>query len=267
MTRPGRSDRRHALGDFLRAHRERLAPSAVGLAAGPRRRTPGLRREELAQLAAISATWYSWLEQGRDVAASPAALARLAVALRLTGAERAYLFELAGRRDPDAAPTAPAMAPPPAVAAAIDAFAAPAYLLDRRWSALAWNRAAARLFAGWLDRPGERNLLRFIFLEPAARALICNWQGRARRVLAEFRADYSRHLDDPGLEALIGELSKRSPLFARAWQEQAVVGREGGQRSFNHPVDGTQTYVQATFSPAGRPDLKLVLLTPAPATP
>jgi transcriptional regulator with XRE-family HTH domain len=265
MTSPGKVDRRHALGAFLRAQRERLAPSAVGLTQGARRRTPGLRREELAQLSAISTTWYSWLEQGRAVSASPAALARLAATLQLSRAERAYLFELAGRRDPDAAAAEPAVEAPAAVVAAIEAFAAPAYLLDRSWTARAWNQAAATLFVGWLDEPGERNLLRYIFLAPAARTLICDWQGRARRVLAEFRADYSRLVEDPGLEALIEELSRRSALFRRAWQEQAVLGREGGQRSFNHPVDGLVTYAQATFSPADRPDLKLVLLTPAAA--
>jgi transcriptional regulator with XRE-family HTH domain len=263
MTGPGKSDRRRALGAFLRAQRERLAPAAVGLAQGSRRRTPGLRREELAQLAAISATWVSWLEQGRAVSPSPAALARLALALQLSRAERAYLFELAGRRDPAAPAAEPAEPAPPAMVAAIDGFTGPAYLLDRGWSARAWNPAAARLFVGWLDRPGERNLLRFIFLEPAARSLICDWQGRARRVLAEFRADYSRHVDDPGLEELIEELSRQSALFRRAWPEQAVVGREGGQRSFNHPVDGLVTYAQATFNAADRPDFKLVLLTPA----
>ena len=262
MSSPAKSDRRHVLGGFLRAHRERLAPAAAGLAPGTRRRTPGLRREELAQLSGISATWYSWLEQGRAVSASPAALARLAVTLQLTRAERAYLFELAGRRDPDDVPAAAAAEAPPAVAAAIDGFAAPAYLLDHRWTALAWNRAAARLFVGWLDRPAERNQLRYIFLDPAARALISDWPGRARRVLAEFRADYSRHVDDPGLDALIAELSRQSAFFRRAWQDQAVTGREGGERRFNHPADGLVRYMQATFNPAGHPDLKLVLLTP-----
>ena len=262
MSSPAKSDRQHVLGGFLRTHRERLAPAAAGLSPGPRRRTPGLRREELAQLSGISATWYSWLEQGRAVAASPAALARL----QLTRAERAYLFELAGRRDPDDAPAAAAAEAPAAVVAAVDGFAGPAYLLDHSWTARAWNQAAARLFVGWLDHPGERNQLRYIFLDPAARALICDWPGRARRVLAEFRADYSRHVDDPGLEALIAELSRRSGFFRRAWQDQRVTGREGGERRFNHPADGLVRYAQSTFNPAGHPDLKLVLLTPMAPT-
>ena len=266
MSSPTKTDRPHVLGGFLRAHRERLAPAAAGLAPGPRRRTPGLRREELAQLSGISATWYSWLEQGRAVSASPAALARLAATLQLTRAERAYLFELAGRRDPDDAPATAAAEAPPAVVAAIDGFAAPAYLLDHSWTARAWNRAAARLFVGWLDHPGERNQLRYIFLDPAARALISDWPGRARRVLAEFRADYSRHVDDPGLDALIAELSRKSGFFRRAWQDQAVTGREGGERRFTHPADGLVRFTQATFNPAGHPDLKLVLLTPLAPT-
>src|SRR5262249_46529236 len=156
--------RRRELGDFIRAQRERLTPEAAGLVAAGRRRTPGLRREEVAQLAGLSATWYTWIEQGRDVSISPTALARLATALGLGRAARAYLFELAGKRDPD--PGSGAVDPlPPAVAAAVAAVSAPAYLLDRYWNARAWNAAAERLFVGWLDRPGERNLLRFIFLE------------------------------------------------------------------------------------------------------
>jgi len=262
MKRPSLDDRRHTLGEFLRAQRERLTPAAAGLPGGGRRRTPGLRREELAQLGGISATWLSWLEQGREVAASRDALARLAAALQLSRAERAYLFELAGRRDPVAAPADEPMEAPAAQRAVIAAFPAPAYLLDRSWSARAWNEAAARLFVGWLDRPGERNLLRYIFLEPAARSLICGWKGRARRVLAEFRADCSRHLDDPRLRALVDELSHKSVHFARAWQEHAVVGREGGERTFNHPEDGFLRFIQTTLIPADRPDLKLVLLTP-----
>src|SRR5262245_908301 len=145
---------RRALGAFVRAHRARLTPTALGLQAGARRRTPGLRREEVAQLCGMSATWYTWIEQGRDVAASPAALGRLAQVLQLSPAERVYLFELAGRRDPARAAPA-AMDAPPALVASLAAIAHPAYVLDRTVTARAWNPAAARLFVGWLDGPKE----------------------------------------------------------------------------------------------------------------
>ena len=253
---------RTALGGFIRAHRARLTPDRVGLPPGARRRTPGLRREEVAQLAGLSATWICWIEQGRDVAASPAALDRLAAALRLAPAERRYLFDLAGRRDPREPPVAPDQDVPPALLAALDAIAVPAYLLDRLWQLRGWNAPASRLFAGWLDRPGDRNMLRFIFLDPAARRLVRDWEARARRVVGEFRADCGLRLGEPEPASLVEELCQRSDAFARFWTEQEVLGREGGERRFDHPEDGPLRYEQLSFNDAARPDLKLVLLAP-----
>jgi transcriptional regulator with XRE-family HTH domain len=253
---------RRALGDFLRAQRARLTPASLGLPTGPRRRTPGLRREEVAQVGGISATWYAWLEQGRDIAASPAALAGLASALRLTPAERAYLFRLAGKPDPSAPGEPDTMDVPPALAEAIASIAGPAYLLDRTWRARAWNQPAARLFVGWLDQPDGGNLLRYVFLSPQARTVIPDWENRARRVLAEFRAAMGRHLEDPALRALTDELRRRSALFARAWREHAVVDRTGGTRAFQHPRDGRLRYEQLAFTVASRPDFTLVMLVP-----
>jgi transcriptional regulator with XRE-family HTH domain len=253
---------RSVLGAFIRAHRARLAPEQVGLPPGTRRRTPGLRREEVAQLAGLSATWICWIEQGRDVAASPAALDRLGKALRLSPAERRYLFDLAGRRDPREAPAAEDDEVPPALAQALEAIALPAYLLDLLWQVRAWNAPAARLFAGWLDRPGDRNMLRYIFLDPAARRLVSDWPSRARRVVAEFRAESGLRLAEPGPAALVAELADRSPDFARFWTEQEVLGREGGERRFEHPQDGPLKFEQLSLSLAARPDIKLVLLTP-----
>jgi len=206
--------KRRELGDFLRAHRARLSPASLGLPTLGRRRTPGLRREEVAQACGMSPTWYTWLEQGRDIAASPPALSALARALQLTPAERAYLFELADRRDPNLSgrPGEEGMDVPPALARAISAIDGPAYLLDSLWNARAWNRPAAGLFVGWLDGAldgtGDRNLLRYVFLSPVARKIIPDWQARARRVLAEFRADSSRHLEDAALQTLVEDLRR-----------------------------------------------------------
>jgi transcriptional regulator with XRE-family HTH domain len=255
-------DQQRELGEFVRACREKLPPAAIGLPVGGRRRTPGLRREEVAQICGLSTTWYTWLEQGRDVSISPVALARVAKALQLGRAERAYLFDLAGKRDPDPGPS-DAEPVPPAVLACVAAVTSPAYVLDRRWTARGWNPAAERLFVGWLDRDGERNLLRFIFLAPAARALICDWEARARRVAAEFRAACSAHLDDPALRALIAELHRDSADFARFWDQHRVLGRDGGARTFNHPADGFLRYEQVTFDLASQPALKLTMLVPA----
>src|SRR5690348_11309019 len=150
-------DQRRQLASFLRTHREALTPEGAGQG---RRRTPGLRREEVAQLCGLSTTWYTWVEQGRDIALSAAALARLADALCLTAAERAYLFELTRRRDPAPPVSASAHAPaPPELVAALHGMTAPAYLLDRLWHARGWNEAAGRLFAPWFTS-GETCLLR-----------------------------------------------------------------------------------------------------------
>ena len=212
----------------------------------------------------MSPTWYTWLEQGRDIAASPPALSALARALQLTPAERAYLFELADRRDPNLSGRAgeEGMDVPPALARAIAAIDGPAYLLDSLWNARAWNRPAAGLFVGWLDGASDRNLLRYVFLSPVARKIIPDWQARARRVLAEFRADSSRHLEDAALQALVEDLRARSALFAQCWTEHAVVDRTGGERTFDHPREGRLSYQQIAFALANRPDFKLVMLVP-----
>jgi transcriptional regulator with XRE-family HTH domain len=249
-------DQRKLLGEFVRAHRERLTPDPP---AG-RRRTPGLRREELAARAGISTTWCAWIEQGRDVQASPYALGRLAAALRLTRAERAYLFELAGRRDPEAGAPGDTEDVPVSLRAAVGALAEPAYALDRFWNAIAWNAAAEDLFAGWLGEGRQRNLLRFIFTDAAAKTLIVDWDDRARRVLAEFRADYSHSFNDPPMQALIDRLRDVSPLFSMLWKEQQVLDREGGVRRFRHRQLGEVAYQQFTFRPTDRPDCKLVML-------
>lgn len=258
------SHRQHELGAFLRAHREALRPADAGQPTAPqtRRRTPGLRREEVAQLCGISTTWYTWLEQGRDISLSPHALARVADILQLTAAERAYLFELTRKRDPAPPPAdaAPGTVPGDLVAV-LEATDAPAYLLDRMWSARAWNGPAARLFSGWLAG-GEANLLRYVFLDTAARTFIGDWENRARRLLAEFRADTADRADDPAIEALVGELMGASPAFARFWNAHAVLAREGGARSFNHPRDGLLRFEQVTLIPAAHAEYKVVMLLP-----
>jgi transcriptional regulator with XRE-family HTH domain len=251
-----------ALGEFIRAHRERLSPMAVGLPPGPRRRTPGLRREEVAQLCGVSPTWYTWIEQGRPVSASADALARIAVALQLSRAERAYLFELAAQRDP-AEPDPAAHDAPAALLETVELIGAPAYVLDRQWNALCWNAQAAALFVGWLDGENDRNLLTYTFTAAQAKSLIVDWETRARRLVAEFRADSIRHLNDAPSRTLIDSLSEQSAAFARFWASQDVGEREGGTREFDHPARGRLVFDQITLKPAHREDLKLVILVQA----
>ncbi|MCF8533749.1 MAG: helix-turn-helix transcriptional regulator [Reyranella sp.] len=252
-----------SLGAFLRALRERQTPAAHGLVTGARRRTPGLRREEVAQLCGLSVTWYTWIEQGRDVSISPTALARLARGLRLSRAERSYLFEVAGKRDPERGNDA-VDDPPDSVLACVDAIDGPAYILDRTWTARRWNAKASRLFAGWLDVGGEPNLLRYVFLRPEARSLISDWEVRAHRVVAEFRAATTGHVDDPNVRSLIDELRHQSTDFARCWEGHGVLIREGGERTFRHPCDGLRHYQQVSLTIAGWPDFRLTMLLALP---
>lgn len=255
------SDPKRLLGAFIRAHREQLPAKSGG-----RRRTPGWRREELAEAALVSVTWITWLEQGRDVAASPAALSRLAEALNLTPAERASLFDLAGKRDPFAAADVQSQWASEWLALP-GQFSGPAYLLDAGWTARAWNAAAAELLLGWLDdASADRNLLRFVFLQPLAKTLLADWPERARRLVAEFRADFSRRPRDGELQALIDQLLEQSPEFAAFWLEQAVLHREGGERGFRHPQRGLLHYRQTTLLIAAQPDCKLVCLLPVGAS-
>ncbi|MHB8252458.1 MAG: helix-turn-helix transcriptional regulator [Acidiferrobacter sp.] len=250
---------RGLLGAFIRAHRECLSPPVK--AAG-RRRTPGLRREELAEASGVSATWITWLEQGRDVTASVSALTRLAEALKLTPAERASLFDLAGKRDPNGLAEQKVDLPSELLTLP-SRFAGPAYLLDHAWTARAWNADASNLFTGWLDEETkERNLLQFVFLCPSAKTLIADWPERVRRLVAEFRADYSRRPQDPVMRSLVDYLLTKSPSFSKHWREQVVLKREGGKRGFNHPLRGAQCFLQTTLLVALQPECKLVCLAP-----
>jgi transcription regulator MmyB-like protein len=180
-----------------------------------------------------------------------------------TVAERAYLFELAGRRDPAAPQSTATSEAPESVSALVQALPYPAYGLDRFWNACCWNDAAKHLFAGWLGEGLQRNLLRYTFTEPSAQALLPDWEQRARRLLAEFRADCARMLNDAALHNLVQQLGEESDLFAYEWEAQTVMAREGGLRTFVHPVDGPLSYTQNTLSPAEQADYKLVVLVPS----
>lgn len=256
------------LGEFLRTRRDASKPEDFGLPGGNRRRAPGLRREEVASLCGISPTWYTWIEQGRTSAISVTTLGAIARGLRLSHAERAYLFELASRADPS--PPRADEAAPHRFADLLAAVGAPAYALDRHWDAIAWNEPALELFADWLGeadwRSGGRNLLRYVFLHPRAPSFIVDWPQRAQRLVAEFRADTATSQDDPVCRALVDELSWDSAPFAAAWRLQNVLAREGGVRKFQHPRRGLCLYEQFTLRVAQRAELKLTVLIPKEST-
>ena len=248
------------LGEFIRSHRERITPQQAGLPAGNRRRAKGLRREEVAQLVGISPTWLTWIEQGRTQSVSAATLSRLAEVLMLSRAERDYLFDLAGLKDPQEASLAANPEAQQALALAVARIASPAYVLDTLWNVPACNTEAAELFHGWLDDGSDNhNLLQFMFQHPLARTLVDDWPTRARRIVAEFRAEISHHHDEAVAE-LLERLRQDSSEFDMLWRQQDVQSREGGERAFNHALRGQLCYQQLTLRLAHAPGLKLVML-------
>lgn len=255
---------RKLLGEFLKNRRERITPTIVGLPAGRRRRTPGLRREELAQLAGVSVAWYTWIEQGREINFSVDVLESLARVLQLSPHERAYLFSLAGKPLDENQPTAQETIPPRLQHILDHQGAYPAYIMGRFWNMLAWNEAAVHLLGDFAAMPAqERNVIWYMFMRPATRQLITHWEDRAQRLIAEFRADCSAYLTDPWLMSYLDHIRAGSAEFDHWWQRQDVQVRDGGRREFNHPQVGELVLEQTTFRLSNAPDIKLVLHIPA----
>lgn len=261
MARAG-SLKQKELGDFLRQARAKVTPGMAGLPDYGRRRTPGLRREEVAQLSGISVTWYTWIEQGRDLKVSAEVWSALADALHLNQVERAYLFQLAQQNDPDRE-KASAGSLPLVLAHSVHHINTPAYILDRYWNILYFNQQLDDLFGGWPSKQtaDHANLLRFIFIEPSSREIIDNWDERARRSVAELRADIASYMEETEVREFLDEFIGASDEFAQLWGHRAVEAREGGNRSFNHPVQGYLEFEQLTFRLATHLDYKLVILT------
>jgi transcriptional regulator with XRE-family HTH domain len=257
--------RRDELADFLRRRRESLQPEEVGLPGGGRRRTPGLRREEVAQLAGVGTTWYTWLEQGRDVRASLEVLEAIAAALRMTHAERTHLFVLGrGEQPPPSRP--PAERVVPTTRRLIEHLGGnPAFILGRRWDYLAWNRAALAILGDFGAVPkAERNHVWLTFMDPARRERFTDWEHSIRLMVARFRADSAHHVGDPSFEELISALNRSSPEFSKLWKRHEVAGTGAGRKEVNHPVAGRMVFEHAVFHPAESPEQRLALYSPLP---
>jgi len=254
--------RARELADLLRSRRGRLRPADVGLPPGARRRTQGLRREEVAGLAAISTTYYTFLEQGRDVHPSRQVLDALARALRLSPAERAHLHELAhGHPTPAESGTAEVLAP--SVVALVDRLDPyPTYVTGRCFDVLAANRAARALWTDWPARPPqERNMLWWMFTDPAARSILIEWETEASALLARFRAAADRHPNDPEFAALIGRLQAASAEARAWWAHHDIVALSSGTKRLRHPVLGDLDLQHVVLQLAEDPEQKLVTFT------
>ncbi len=254
---PDDEQRREALSDFLRTRRARLAPGQVGLPEGGRRRTPGLRREEVAQIAGVSTDWYTYLEQGRDVQASKSVLASIANALQLTVDEKLHFFALANQPlVPDVA--APMEIIPPVFQQVLDALGeTPAYITGRRCDILAWNQAASAVFVDFgALAVGERNLLWLLFTNAALKELFVDWAGYAQEVISVYRAAWRSSIGDPRITQLIDRLSSASAEFRGWWSQHDVQQTCAVQRELNHPQLGRLKLAVAIFQVNGNPDVQ-----------
>jgi hypothetical protein len=254
--------RRAQLADFLKSRRARISPATVGLPEPRRKRTPGLRREDVAALSGLSATWYAWLEQGRDIHASDRVLEGLSHTLQLTPEERNYLFSLAQSR-----PAAPLPGRRPEVSQAVrrtlDALNLPAVVITSRWDVVHWNPMMARTIRDYSSLPPEdRNLLRILLARPEDRVDEADYEAMARRIVAKFRVDYSQAADDPAFEALVEELNKASATFRRLWREPEILARSEGVHIERSPEFGEICFEHASYVVEGQPALRVIIYAP-----
>jgi transcriptional regulator with XRE-family HTH domain len=261
------SDPANPLGTYLRDRRTRLDPAAFGIAGG-RRRTPGLRREEVARRANISATWYTWLEQGRGGAPSADVLDRLAKGLMLTEPEREHLYMLGLGRPPETR-YQPVDGITPRLQRVLDGMAgSPAIIKTAMWDVVGWNHAATVLLTDYAKLPrARRNVLRLLFGDPQVRAHNEDWESVARFVVGAFRADVARAGANrsAAAAALVEEMTRVSPEFAALWRDNDVIAHADGVKRLRHPEAGLLEMEFSSFAVEGRPELGMIVYNPATA--
>jgi transcriptional regulator with XRE-family HTH domain len=251
------------LGVYLKDRRAKLDPAAFGFSL-KRRRTPGLRREEVAQRANVSATWYTWLEQGRGGAPSPDVLDRIARAMMLTDVEREHIFLLGLGRPPEVRYQAPEGVTPRLQRVLDSLEVSPAFVKTPTWDVVAWNRAATVVLTDYSTlAPEQRNILRLIFRDSRVRAVQSNWEHVARYVVAAFRADAARAGATHEIQSLVEDLCRLSPEFETMWRDNDVRTYGDGAKILHHPVAGPLALEYSAFAVDGRPDLGMVIYNPA----
>ncbi|MGE2732491.1 helix-turn-helix transcriptional regulator [Mycolicibacterium vaccae] len=260
-----RTQQRHALGEFLRARRRAVVRADVGLPDLPRSRTSGLRREEVAVAAGVSVTWYTWLEQGRDINPSKQVIDAVGRALRLSPAEHEYVLALGGYTVDPAIALGPL---PPQIQRFLDALSGyPAFAITPDWGIAAWNRTYTALYPN-IERvaPADRNLLWLVFMDPYIRDLLPDWDSDSRRFLAEFRADTGSRVGEPSYTALVSRLSSSSEHFAQAWRATSIERFSSRERLFRHPVVGELRLEHQQVAPVDVPEVQIVAYLPVPGT-
>lgn len=261
------TERRQELGQFLRDRRSHLVRAELGLPPIGRNRTVGLRREEIAAFAAVSVTWYTWLEQGRDINASRQVLESIARVLTLTSAEASYLLAMGGYTPSPVTEVSSIEQAPEHLQRLLDAFDFPAFAVAPDWGIAGWNRA----YTGLYNRisavePGDRNLLWLIFTDPYLRKMLPDWEETSRHFVAEFRAEAGARLGSAAHTTLLRRLSESSQQFAKLWADRGVERFASRQRVFLHPLAGELVFEQHRLVPSDAPELHLVMYVPVAGT-
>lgn len=258
---------RAELADFLRTRRRQIAPESVGLEVSRQRRTPGLRREEVSLRSGVSLTWYTWLEQARDIKPSRQVMDALARTLHMSPAEHEYVLRLTGHATEPLLNQATASLPPHGqrLLNALGIF--PAYAITHNWSIVGWNRAYQNLYPNVATTPAtDRNLLWLVFTDPYVRELLTDWKTDSQRFLTQFRAEAGSRVHEPTFVTLIQRLEEISEPFRRGWASHDVDQFASRERSFQHPRVGKLVLEHHRLAPSDSPDLHIVIYTDAPTT-
>ncbi|KUO76545.1 MAG: hypothetical protein APF77_05290 [Clostridia bacterium BRH_c25] len=259
--------RRIELSNFLRTRRERLNPEHFEMLISSRRRTPGLRREEVAQLAGVSVSWYTWLEQGRPITVSEQVLESITRVLRLDWAERRHLFLLAKDHLPPSKPCSEDISHiNPELQQVLDAFGiCPAYILDKYWNIAAWNKSASKVFVDYTTLSfREKNLIWLLFTHPSQRELLVDWESEARRCLAQFRFSSDQYIGEPWFTELVDDMKYASPHFREWWTQYDIQAAHGKCKKLNHPLVGRLVLHATTMLLPDYSELKIIVYTPLP---
>ena len=253
------------LGDFLKRRRQTILPTQVGLPDGKRRRTPGLRREEVALLSGVSISWYTWLEQGKEIQVSSQVLLSIAKTLLLKPADIQYILALAGFNSA-ALNQSSEHEVSPMVQHVLDSLTtAPSIILDNHWNILAWNRIASVVFCNFkLLAPSDRNLLKLLFLDSTFKKLYRypDWETKAKMALANFRRSFIHIIDEPQSILFIKEMSERSPEFKKWWSDHAIESEEQLTKTILHPVFGELTFEHTSYTLSNKDDIKMYVNLP-----
>ncbi|MDR3594041.1 helix-turn-helix transcriptional regulator [Clostridium sp.] len=251
------------LGDFLKTRRAKISPSQVGISEGLRRRTPGLRREEVANIAGIGLTWYTWLEQGRPIQVSAEVLESLSRVLMLNGQERIHLYTLARQVLPAEIPSYQENVSPILQHALDNLILSPSFIMDTRWNIIAWNKAASAVFIDFNKiHVSERNMISMMFTYDEYKKLFIDWESHAKGMLARFRSTSGEYIEDPWLVKFIEDLKRKSEEFNLWWSQHDVQRNGETYKKLKHPIVGELFFEFISFDVSDGSNLRLIVNTP-----